>query len=279
MLTIEKESDITSLKGQDGRLGMTIIASVKVRDGLVLATDSMTTIQATVDKAGNKAVIKTYSNAKKLFHIGDAPIGAMIYGIGNIGQRSIEGLMFDFSVKELTKLTKPKRESVHDVAEALFVYFNSLYQTEFANIPPEQKIRDFRFGIFVAGCSVGKPFVEEWEFLLPRDLKIKRVRTDTTFGASWRGIDLPFTRLIKGFDPRSRQILKKHGLSDKTIKEALEPWKANIAYDGMPVQDAINLAVFIVQTTIGLVSFEIGAPSCGGHCKWPQYYLMALLSG
>ena len=255
---------LTSLKGQEGRCDMTIIASVKVRDGLVLATDSMTTIQATIDKAGRKAVIKTYSNAKKLFHIGDAPIGAMIYGIGNIGQRSIEGLMFDFSVKELSVLTQQKKENVQGVAKALFGYFNTLYQTEFTNIPLEQKIRDFRLGIFVAGCSKGKPFVEEWEFLLPRDDKVKQVRSDAAFGASWRGVDLPFTRLLKGFDPRSRQKLREHGISDKIIGEALQSWKANIAYDGMPVQDAINLAVFIVKTTIGLVSFEIGAPSCGG---------------
>jgi len=243
---------------------MTIIASVKVRDGLVLATDSMTTIQATIDEAGHKAVIKTYSNAKKLFHIGDAPIGAMIYGIGNIGQRSIEGLMFDFGSKELPKLDKGKRGNVQEVAKALFDYFGNLYQAEFANIALEQKMRDFRFGIFVAGCSIDKPFVEEWEFLLPRDDKVKQVRPDTVFGASWRGIDLPFTRLLKGFDPRIGQKLREGGVADDIVKGALESWKANIAYDGMPVQDAIDLAVFIVKTTIGFVSFEIGAPSCGG---------------
>ncbi len=32
---------INSLKGQDGRYAMTVIASVKVRNGIVLATDSM----------------------------------------------------------------------------------------------------------------------------------------------------------------------------------------------------------------------------------------------
>ena len=243
---------------------MTIIASVKVRDGLVLATDSMTTIQGTIDEAGHKAVIKTYSNAKKLFHIGDAPIGAMIFGIGNIGQRSIEGLMFDFSTKELPKLSQEEKENVKEVAKVLFGYFSNLYNGEFAGVPQEQKLRDFRFGVFVAGCSTGKPFVEEWEFLLPKDKRVRQVRSDTTFGASWRGIDLPFTRLLKGFDPRSRTKLKEHGVAEDVIKESLESWKASIAYDGMPVQDAINLAVFIVKTTIGLVSFEIGAPSCGG---------------
>ena len=32
----------------------------------------------------------------------------------------------------------------------------------------------------------------------------------------------------------------------------------------MPVQDAINFAVYVLRTTIGLANFEIGPPSCGG---------------
>ncbi len=75
---------------------MTICASVKVRDGLVLATDSMSTIQGQVD-GGQVAVLKNYSNARKLFQIGDMNIGAMSYGAGNIGNRSIQGLMTEFN--------------------------------------------------------------------------------------------------------------------------------------------------------------------------------------
>jgi hypothetical protein len=243
---------------------MTIVASVKVRDGLVLATDSMSQIQATVDEQGHRAVIKTYSNAKKLFQVGTSPIGVMMYGIGNIGQRSIEGLMLDFNANHLTKLSEEQQQSVKGISNALFEFFNDLYQPEFKNIPKEQKMRELRLGFFIAGHSKDKPFVEEWEFLLPRDKQTKQVRPETEFGASWRGIDLPFTRLLKGFDPRSEMKLREHGVSDDVIKEALHSWKAQIAYNGMPVQDAINFAVFILKTTIGLATFELGPPSCGG---------------
>ena len=47
----------------------------KVRDDPVLATDSMTQIQATIDKTGNKAVAKTYDNARELFQVGASPNG------------------------------------------------------------------------------------------------------------------------------------------------------------------------------------------------------------
>lgn len=42
---------------------------------------------------------------------------------------------------------------------------------------------------------------------------------------------------------------------------AIEP-KGYHYYDGMAVKDALNLAKFILHTTIILSSFEIGAPSC-----------------
>jgi hypothetical protein len=75
---------------------VTICAAVKVRDGLVLATDSMSTIQGQVEEGGQITFLKNYSNARKLFQVRDMPIGVMSYGVGNIGNRSIQGLMGDF---------------------------------------------------------------------------------------------------------------------------------------------------------------------------------------
>ena len=37
-----------------------------------------------------------------------------------------------------------------------------------------------------------------------------------------------------------------------------------VVFDGMPVQDAINFAVWILDTTIGWATFAVGTPSCGG---------------
>jgi hypothetical protein len=44
----------------------------------------------------------------------------------------------------------------------------------------------------------------------------------------------------------------------------VQRYESPVIYDGMPVQDAINFVVFILQTTIGLATFESGVPSCGG---------------
>jgi hypothetical protein len=70
-------------------------------------------------------------------------------------------------------------------------------------------------------------------------------------------------RLYKGFDPQIISVLKEAGLSKEKINAATEGLEAAVIYDGMPVQDAINFATFILETTIAFTAFEVGAASCG----------------
>lgn len=229
---------------------MTICASVKVRDGLILGTDSMTQIWAE-GPDGNRRAVKTYCNARKLFRIGSLDIGVMTYGIGNIGSRSIHGFLRDFS----TDYAGP--EEVEHISRELYDFINKAYEEQFREgLKPG-------LGFFVAGYSPDQYFPEEWEFVLPRDDGIRPVRPLDRFGASWRGTDIPFTRLYKGFDPRAREKLKHLNVGDEAIEE-LQKYESPVVYDGMPVQDAIDFAIFILRTTIGLSTFEVGTPSCGG---------------
>lgn len=234
---------------------MTICASVKVRDGLVLATDSMTQISV-ITPEGDTGVAKTYSNARKLFQVGDTPIGVMFHGIGNIGKRSIQGFMREF---------RPSNSSnVKKVATELYAHFKGPYDERFAELDIGSKPV---LGFYIAGYSKNGEFAEEWEFRYPKDSEPRVVREDKSFGASWRGVDLPFTRIYKGYDPRSFDLLLQQGVDPKTVKQLKQISKnleSPVIYDGMPVQDAINFAVYILNTTIGLVEFEIGPPICGG---------------
>jgi hypothetical protein len=231
---------------------VTIIAGVKVRDGLILATDSMTQVQ--VMTPGGPQVLKAYSNARKVFQIGDRPIGAMTYGLGNIGHRSIEGL-----VLEACSTLPDTHRSVEEVTDHLFGSFQQHYVAEFANHqdPP-------LLGLVVAGYSRGHHFPEEREFVLPTDQAPRETRAETVFGAIWRGIDLPFIRLYKGFDTRLVARLRARGMDDAEVEQLLGDLEVQVLYDGMPVQDAVDFAVFILTTTIGMSAFETGAQSCGG---------------
>ena len=230
---------------------MTICASVKARDGLIFATDSMTTIQLR-DNTGQVRTVQSYPNARKLFQVGDLPIGVMTYGAGNIGQLSIEGIVRSFRPRS-------NQRSPRLVAGALYRHIRGLYDAEFGGManPPS-------LGIFVGGYRRDAAFAEEWEFLLPRDARPIQTRAPEIFGLSWRGIEVPVTRLIKGYDPRILGNLASAGIPPPAAQALLTQYETTIVYDGMPVQDAVDLATFIIRTTVGIARFEIGPDSCGG---------------
>lgn len=218
---------------------MTIVASVKVRDGLILATDSMTQVY---NESAEWA--KAYENARKLFQMGDLPVGVMTYGAGNFGNRSVEGVMLDFG-RTLTPGPGP-HVAVGAVAQDLYTHVKGLYTPLFSSLDVDQQPVS---GFVIAGYDDPKsPLAEIWEFQLPRDSAALRVADQNDSGAIWRGIDIPFTRLWKGFDPRLPDRLVTAGLVQPQIDAAVADLEFAAAYDGMPIQDAIDFAVFIVET-------------------------------
>lgn len=243
---------------------MTIIASVKARDGIVLATDSMSQLIGRT-QAGEIVLVKTYCNAKKLFRITELPIGVMSYGLGNIGARSIENLVLEFS-RDLGKYCS-EPYTVEAISRGLYKFIKELYENAFSEISEEERQKRLRLGFFISGYSPSQFLAEEWEFELPKATNIKQVRPADRLGISWRGIPIPFGRLFNGFDLRIAGALKEAGVAEEVIKNTLDvkKWRMPVAYDGMPVQDAINFAVYIIETTIGAATFERNpAPSCGG---------------
>lgn len=243
---------------------MTIIASVKARDGIVLATDSMSQLIGRTQARGI-VIVKTYCNARKLFRITELPVGVMSYGLGSIGERSIENLILEFS-RDLGKYCS-EPYTIEVISRGLYKFIKELYDNTFSGVSAEVRQKNLRLGFFISGYSPSQFLAEEWEFELPRDKDIRQVRPTERLGISWRGIPVPFGRLFNGFDLRIADALKKAGVSEEVIKKTLDvkKWRMPVAYHGMPVQDAINFAVYILETTIGAVNIEQNpAPSCGG---------------
>ncbi len=245
---------------------MTIVASVKARDGIVLATDSMVQL-ARRDDDGKLAISKTYQNAKKLFRIMDLPIGVMSFGLGNMGTRSVENLILEFS-RDLGKYAD--NQSVETVARGLYKFLKIQYDEVFSGVPIAEQKKFLKVGFYIGGYSPNSFLAEEYEFALPDDEDIKQVRPIDRFGVSWRGIGAPFHRLFNGFDMRIAKAMKDEGVKEDVIKKVLggQRWQMPVAYDSMPVQDAINFAVYILETTIGAVTIELNpAPACGGSLQ------------
>jgi len=103
---------------------MTIIVTIKVTDGIVLASDSAATF---FDQDGT--TIKVYNNANKVFNlVKGLPIGAMTFGNGNIGSASIATISKDlrrhFNDENSPYHFDHANYSIAEVADLARRYFN-----------------------------------------------------------------------------------------------------------------------------------------------------------
>ncbi|MCY3936687.1 MAG: hypothetical protein OXG09_11975 [Chloroflexi bacterium] len=235
----------------------------------------MSTITSSVD--GQIRVVKTYSNARKLAQIGDLPIGVFIYGMGNLGARSVHGLVLEFSRLNYGTAAARKRapKTVRGVANGLAKYVGEVYSDYV-----KEAASPLDLGLYVAGYSTRSALAEEWCIEFPNVTEPILVQDKNKFGVNWRAIYIPFMRLFTGCDIRILPILlnkmKEKGATEETLhllnQSFSEIYQENtlplqVVIDAMPIQDAINFAVYVLQTTIGYTTFEIGTPSCGGELQ------------
>jgi hypothetical protein len=246
---------------------VTIVATVKVRDGVVLASDSMTMIQVSLpNPAGGTQVVpvKTYQHARKLFRVGQSSIGVLTWGVGSLGPRSVESFMLDVS------RSAKAGGSVQDAANLIVQTVGMQYQQTFGQLAAADKPE---MGFLIAGYSPKATFAEEWQVVFPNATVPTKIIEDPDNGSVWRGMWFPFTRLYNGMDPRMPGELKQalatagvnSAVADPLVDQVLGSLPMPVYYDGMPVQDAIDLARFILDTTISVARFEAGtAVTCGG---------------
>lgn len=251
---------------------MTIAISLKINDGLVLATDSATTVFGPV-KPGQLGVVNVYTNANKLFNLRKGlPIGAIVWGAGSIGTSSISTLMKDvrerFSIKDnpsgwyLTKDNYTMKEVADKVKKFIF---EENYEDAFKTFPQKPPL-----GLVIAGYSPKSPMAEEYQIdIVNGQCSEPRIlRGPKEVGFSWSGDPEAINRLILGSSPGIWPVLKNSlGLDDAKLKAAqtaTSTLNIPVLHAAMPLQDAIDLAEFLVQTTIGFSRFKPGAPTVGG---------------
>jgi len=238
---------------------MTIVAAVKSRDGLVLGTDSVSQVLGMQPGAPAPQFLKAYANATKLFRIGDWEIATATWGSGNIGNRSTGGIVLDYA-----ESLKSQPSSIQEAANGLRDFVAPLYDSAFASLAAEARPL---LGFLIGGYSAGQSLPELWEVRFPvvpgTTERTQIVRQPEDFGANWRGIELPFTRLHFGYDPRLADQLLALGLERAVIEQTLPQYQSPVIFDSMPILDAIEFAKYILRTTIAFSTFEVGVPACG----------------
>lgn len=247
---------------------MTIALSIKVNDGVVLATDSAASILQQLPSGNDGlSVVKIYQNAEKLFHLSkELPIGAITWGSGSIGKSSISTLMKDFR-KDIDHQVDGKPHTIEGISKKLATFIlKDKYEAAYGNWKQKPNI-----GFLVAGYSEGQDFAEEWKFDIQNGQITgpQLIRGIDESGMIWNGEPEAITRLIKGVSSFTNEVLTKDlSLSEKEasrIQQVLEK-KLEIQFIAppMPIKDAIEMAEFFVDTTIKFSKYKPGAETVGG---------------
>lgn len=254
---------------------MTIAISVKVHDGVVLGADSASTLMAR-SPDGSTGVLGVYNHANKIVNLHKGlPLGVVTWGAGAIGSISMTTLFKDFRAiltgekqESLNRPWKidPAQYSIADVAEQLKTYVVERYAPEFSDWPEPPYL-----GMIVAGYSSDGSNAEVYQIDIegPGAAQMVEKHPGDEGGLTAAGMPNAISRLIFGVDPSLPQVfVDALGSPVEQALAAVELIKQHLSLPviqpAMPVQDAIDLAHFLVDLTIKTAHFVPGPDTVGG---------------
>lgn len=232
---------------------MTVIVSVKINDGIVMASDSAATF----------GTGQIYTNADKIVNmVKGLPVGIMVTGEGGIGSESITTLLKDLRARLAGHDTErsdwkidAQNFSIGLIAERVREF---LFEEKAKKSDTEPWMR-----LRICGYSSGRALPEIWEVVM-RGKECDNpvvVRTEEQFGVNWDGEYEALNRLIFGVGTDAEQIVIKDGATDEQAGELFKKLRGemytHLALPAMPIQDAIDLARYLVDTTIHFMKFSV----------------------
>ncbi|MFO7966809.1 MAG: hypothetical protein R6U44_04340 [Archaeoglobaceae archaeon] len=241
---------------------------MKVNDGIVLASDSASTL------LGEGGVINVYNYAHKIFNLHKGkPIGGMTWGHGSIGNISISTLTKDLRDRFMGKIPEYRDWRIDDdytIEEIAQLTREFLYEEKYLSVFGEAEFKP-GIGFNVAGYSSRADSPEVWDISIDEggdcpQPSLRNSRDD--MGVSWAGeIDI-LCRIIHGYSSDLPYLLMELGVEEDQLSSLVqvlqEQLAADIAFGPMPIQDAIDLGNFLVDTAVKFHRFKAGAPTVGG---------------
>ncbi|WP_151633824.1 Ntn hydrolase family protein [Noviherbaspirillum aerium] len=239
---------------------MTVLVSVKINDGVVMATDS----------ASSFASGMVYNSSRKIVQLHeDIPVAAMMTGAGGIGNESVATLLKDLG-RRFAGATPTHQDWILDPND---------YDIERIAV----RLRQFLFEekavphgattwtkVRVCGYSSGRPLPEIWEVNMMGEVcpPPACIQHEQEFGLRWDGEYEALDRLVFGLGTRFNEFAVKHGMDAEAaaaLRENIVPELYELLFiEAMPMQDAIDLARYLVETTIGFVKFSVSRPKVVG---------------
>jgi 20S proteasome alpha/beta subunit len=231
---------------------MSIIVSVKLNDGIVMAADS----------AVSFAIGQIYENANKIVNlVKGLPIGVMTCGAGGIGNASVATLLKDLR-QRLTGEDDAHTDWKIDVNDYTMESVTSRVH-EFFDEKVKEADKNFIL-MRVCGYSSARPLAEVWQIAFFEDetpTELFCVQREDSFGCRWNGENEALDRLILGIGTVPEDGAKALGLTTEqtaeTLRKVYPHTYESLILNAAPIQDAIDLARFMVETTKGFIRFSI----------------------
>lgn len=243
---------------------------IKVYDGLVFAADSATTLVGQDPASGETGVLNVWQHGNKVFNLHKKlPIAAMTCGMGHIGPASISTLTKDLRrllTKDSDWVLDEDNYTIEQVARHAHTFFGDAFR---ALDPPPPNPHSFEF--WIGGIGSDGLRGEAWKIQIENgevlDLMLVAAQEDDD-RVFWGGQPEVINRLLLGFDGNLATALSETGADAPSIETFVEGLKARaaipLAHAAMPIQDAIGVADFLVETTKRFFAFKPGADVVGG---------------
>jgi hypothetical protein len=251
---------------------MTIALAIKVNDGLVLAADSASTLSS-LKADGGHDVFNVYDNANKMVNLHKGlPIGALTWGQGEINDHSIGTLLKDLRLRfeggspdHLDWKIDPENYQISEIANKVREYFYEELLKNGSLIINNDK---YLLGLLIGGYSSSSMDPESYTLTILSTSCVGPTQVLQKSGAVWHGQPEAISRLLLGLSSNITLALQNLGVSPSDSEIYTERLKQQTAITlivpSMPIQDVIDLAKFLVETTVQFTKFAPGSNSVGG---------------
>jgi len=222
---------------------VTIILSIKVQDGVVMASDSAVLHRGHL-----------YTNADKNIQlVKGLPIGVLISGDGALGTRALTSVMQDFSIRASLRgnscFIDKDSYSLEEVCLKLQTF---VLEASMACLSP------IRSALILSGYSAHADLPETWSIRFDGMERIapELVWGEADYGLSWEGQAGCIARLLNdvphmGFNEADAELAEV-ALFNQNISELPEDGLDSplLVTPGMPLMDAVDVARFLMDTSL-----------------------------
>jgi 20S proteasome alpha/beta subunit len=239
---------------------------VKGSEGIVLAADSRVTLTVHYKQPDNSTLQLpvNFDNATKLLTFAEPNnwIGAVTYGDAVIGSKHSDLRTAKSLIPEFEISLQEERLSVEAFSKRLSDFFLTQWTSR---MPKDYKGLGMAF--VVGGFDEDSPYGSVFEFNIPNEPDPKEAAKGE-FGMTMGGQPEVTSRMIQGYDVRLLEIAQKTlrlTINQKdALEKALRQLQLQIPFPVLPLQDCIDLAVFLIKTTSTAQNLSIGLRGVGG---------------